>query len=376
MKRKAVKVLHTLGAFNPGGVETWLRQIVKHMEREPIEFNFCTFTAQPGIHDEEVEKLGAKVIRCPKTSNLVSFRRRFRRILHDGSYDAVHSHVHLFTGMILRWANAEGVPIRIAHSHTTRDDRTDTLPRRQYCDLMKSWIQFYATHGLATSGDAAAALFGEEWQADRRFRVFHFGIDLLPFQEPVAKEDARHELGLPLGAPIVGHVASFVPRKNHRFILKIAAESIRQQPNVHFLLVGDGQLREETEAEARSKKILPNIHFIGPRLDVPRLMRGAMDAFIFPSLWEGLPVALLEAQAAGLPCVFSDTITPEVEILPGQMTRMSLSRSAGDWAGAILAALHQNRVDNHEALRSFRGTDFCLRRNSSILLELYSGNYA
>jgi glycosyltransferase involved in cell wall biosynthesis len=376
MKPTTVKVLHTFGALNPGGVETWLRQIVKHMEPERIELNFCTFGPQPGIYDEEVKKVGVKVIRCSRTSNLLYFELRFRRILREGGYQVVHSHVHLFSGMILRWAKAEGVPIRIAHSHSTRDDKPDTPLRRHYCRLMKSWIQSYATHGLATSADAAAALFGEEWQSDRRFRVFHFGIDLLPFQGPIVKEDVRREFGLARGAPIVGHVASFVPRKNHRFILKIAAESIRQRPDLHFLLVGDGQLREETEAEVRSKGLWSNIHFVGLRTDVPRLMRGAMDAFLFPSLWEGLPLALLEAQAAGLPCVFSDSITPEIEILPGQMIPMSLSRNAGDWAAATLAAVQQNRIDSQDALKAFNGTDFCLQGNSSILSELYTGNYA
>lgn len=376
MKRKAVRALHTLGAFNPGGVETWLRQIVKHIGHERIEFDFCTFAPQPGIYDEEMEKLGAKVIRCPKTSNLLSFRQRFRRILRDGSYDAVHSHVHLFSGTILRWANVEGVPIRIAHSHTARDDRAYTLPRRQYCRLMKSWIQSYATHGLAASRDAAAALFGEEWQSDKRFRVLHYGIDLLPLKESVVKDDVRHELGLPPGAPVVGHVGRFVPAKNHRFILKIAAELIRQRPNLQLLLVGDGQLRGETEAEARSKGLLSNIHFAGSRTDILRLMRGAMDAFVFPSLWEGLPLTLLEAQAAGLPCVISDSVTPEIEILSGQMIRMSLARSAGDWAAVTLAALQKNRLDGDDALKGFMATDFCLQRNSSILLELYTGKYS
>ena len=376
MKRGAVKVLHTLGALNPGGVETWLRQIVKQMEPEPIDFNFCTFAPQPGIYEEEVEKLGVKLIRCPKSSNLLSIGWRFRRILREGGYHAVHSHVHLFSGLILRWANAEGVPIRIAHSHTTRDDQPDTALRRQYCRLMKSWIQSYATHGLAASRTAAAALFGEQWQSDKRFRVLYNGIDLLPFRQPVLRDDVRREFGLPQEAPIVGHVGRFVPAKNHLFVLKIAVESIRQCPDVHFLLVGDGQLREEAEAEARSKGIASNIHFVGSRGDVPRLMLGAMDAFIFPSLWEGLPLALLEAQAAGLRCVFSDAIAPEIEILPGQMVRMSLSRSAGDWAAATLAALQQNRIDSHDALKGFLGTDFCLQRNGSILSELYTGKYA
>lgn len=376
MKRTTAKVLHTFGSLNPGGVETWLRQIVKHMDSDRIELNFCTFGSKPGLYEEEVKKLGVKVNRCPRISNLVSMGWFFRRILREGSYHVVHSHVHLFSGLILRWANAEGVPIRIAHSHTTRDDKAGAPLRRHYSRLMKSWIQSYATHGLATSEDAAAALFGEQWQSDKRFRIFHHGIDLLPFEETVVREDVRRELGLPQGVSVVGHVGRFVPAKNHRFILKIAAESIRQRPNLHFLLVGDGQLREKTEAEARSEGLLSNIHFVGSRTDVPRLMRGGMDAFIFPSLWEGLPLTLLEAQAAGLPCVFSDNITPEIEVLPAQMNRMSLSRSAGDWAAAILAALQQNRADNDDALKSFSGTDFCLKRNSSILLELYSGNYA
>jgi len=372
MKQTPIRVLHTLGALNPGGVETWLRQILKCMG-PGIEFSLCTLGSQPGMFKDEVEKLGVKVLRCPKSTNLWSVGRRFRKILRDGGYDVVHSHVHLFSGFLLRWANAEGVPIRIAHSHTTRDDRPDTPPRRHYCKLMKSWIRSYATHGLAASEHAAAALFGEQWKSDKRFRVFYNGIDLLPFQENLVRDNVRGEFGLSPDVPVVGHVGRFVPAKNHRFLLTIADELIRQRPDLQFLFIGDGPLRCEMEAQSRSMGLASNVQFVGSRNDVPRLMRGAMDAFIFPSLWEGLPIALLEAQAAGLRCVFSDNITREIELLPAQMTRMSLSRSPGEWAAATLKTLQLHRIDNRDAVKGFIGTDFSLQRNRSILSEIYAG---
>ena len=220
---------------------------------------------------------------CPIGRNLWSFRKRFRGILRRGKYDIVHSHVTLFSGVVLRWAKAEGVPVRIAHSHTSRDDRSDTLARRCYRKLMKSWIAQNATHGLAASRLCAAELFGRGWEKDGRFRVLHCGIDLRPFGEPIVREEVRRELGIPLDAIVVGHVGRFVPAKNHRFLLEIAGEISKMRPHIHFLFVGDGPLRPEIETRAGAMGFNGNMHFTGSRTDVPRVMRGGMDV-LHPSL--------------------------------------------------------------------------------------------
>ena len=366
-----IKILHVVGTMNPGGVETWLMHVLRHIDRQKFQLDFCTLSGKPGTYDPEIEALGSKVIPCRLGRNLPSFARRFRRILREGRYDVVHSHVHHFSGAILRWAHAERVHIRIAHSHNTSDGKPSSWSRRIYRMWMVSWIQRYITDGLACSKDAAAALFGDGWGSDRRFRVLHYGINLRPFEAPFNRSEVRRELGIPADAPVVGHVGRFNPQKNHPFLLQVAAAVIKVWPEVHFLLVGDGPLRPEIEAQARQLGLSERVHFAGIRRDVPRLMLSCMDAFVFPSLWEGLPITLIEVQAAGLPCLVSDTITREVAVLPERLQYLPLSAGAGEWATRALHALDSGPGRGDIALKTVAQSDFCIERSLSTLLEIY-----
>jgi len=356
---KTVQVLHVLGSMDPGGVETWLLHVLRNIDRDQVQFHICTLGPAPGLYANEVEKLGGRILRCPVSSNPWKFSRQFRRILREGHYDVVHSHVHLFSGAILRWSKAEGVRIRIAHSHTSRDDRPSSPARRCYRRAMKSWISRYATHGLAASRLAAVQLFGNDWERDRRFKVLHCGIDLSQFEEPVDRAEVRREFGIPSHAIVVGHLGRFVPAKNHRFFLDVAAEIAGMRPDVHFLLVGDGPLRDEIESRATGMGFNGNMHFAGARTDIPRLMLGAMDVFLFPSLWEGLPLALVEAQAAGLQCLVSDAVATEATILPRQSYRLSLSERVNEWAARTIELAGRERGAVDSALRALAQTDFC-----------------
>jgi glycosyltransferase involved in cell wall biosynthesis len=371
MAQTQIRILHVLGTMNPGGVETWLMHVLRNIDRRRFQMDFCTFGTEPGLYAAEAERFGSKVLRCPKGPNLWSFGRRFQRILREGKYNVVHSHVYSFSGAVLRWAKAQSVPIRIAHSHGTNDGRSGVPMRRAYRSLMRSWIGSYATHGLAASRTAAWALFGKTWERDDRFRVLHCAIDLQPFQGQVDREAARRELGLPVDAPVVGHVGRFDQGKNHRFLLDVAIEVLKRRPETHFLLVGDGPLRAATENRARSLGLLGKIHFLGVRRDVVPLMCGAMDAFLFPSLWEGLPVTLIEAQAAGLRCVVSDTCTAEACILPDQCIQLSFTKPAHEWAINTIEAVERGRTGGDFAVRTIAETDFCIQRCVRTLSDLY-----
>jgi len=357
--------------MDPGGVETWLLNVLRYSDPQRFQFDFCTFGPRPGLFAPEIERLGGKVLRCPKTANPVALGRRFRRILRQGNYDVVHSHVHFFSGAVLRWAKAEGVPIRIAHSHTSNDGKPRTFTRRLYRRLMKLWINRYSTRGLAASGPAAKELFGEHWQTDSRVRVLYCGIDLDPFRQPIIKEDVRMELGIPLEAYVVGHVGRFEARKNHQFILHLADETLRRRPDIHFLLVGEGSLRLEIEARVKAMGLSDRIHFTGTRTDVPRIMRSAMDVFVFPSLWEGLPVAVIEAQAAGLPCLLSEAVTEEASILPEQLIWLPASMTPEDWAAKTIDALGRANTSGELVLGSIAKTKFCIRQSISHLSDVY-----
>jgi glycosyltransferase involved in cell wall biosynthesis len=372
MAERQIRILHVLGTLNPGGVETWLLHVLRNIDRDKFHLEFCTFGEEPGLYAPEAEKLGSTVLWCRKSANLWAFGRRFRGILREGKYDVVHSHVHSFSGAVLRWAKAEGVPMRIAHSHNTYDGKSDALPRRYYRRLMKSWITRYATHGLAASKAAAAALFGEDWQNDHRVRVLYYGIDLRPFQEPVDRAAVRRELGLPIDAPTVGHVGRFDPQKNHHFLLEIAAEVLKKRPEIHFLLVGDGPLRPEIERRAKSMGLSDNVHFLGVRTDVPRLMCGAMDVFLFPSLWEGLPVTLIEAQAAGLQCLVSATVPDEVVFLPESVQFLSLLAGVNIWATQFTKGFNTYRPGLAAVLAGVSQTTFSIQHSLTDLASVYS----
>jgi glycosyltransferase involved in cell wall biosynthesis len=372
MAQRQIRIMHVLGTMNPGGVETWLMHVLRNIDRSRFQMDFCTLGSEPGFYAPEAEKFGSKVLRCPRSANLWSFSRQFRNILREGKYDVVHSHVHLFSGTVLRWANAESIPIRIAHSHNTNDGRSDLLIRRCYRRLMKSWIGRYATHGLAASKAAALALFGENWQADSRIRVLYYGIDLRAFQEPVDRDAVRGELGLPINVPVVGHVGRLDPQKNHRFLLEIAAEVLERRPATHFLLVGHGPLRPEMERRARSMGLSDNVHFLGVRTDVARLMRGAMDIFLFPSLWEGLPVTLIEAQAAGLHCIVSHTVPEEVVLLRESVQFLPLSAGANYWATQLIRGFNAPRPGLTAVLAGMSQTPFSIQQSLADLRSVYS----
>ena len=365
-----LKILHCLGSLNPGGVETWLLNLLRHLDTSKFQFDFCTFGADAGLYAPEVLQFGSRVYRCPRHPSS-TLSRRFRQILREGNYDVVHSHVHFFSGALLRWVALERVPNRIAQSHSTHDGKPDSLGRKAYRRLMSNWIQQYATHGLAASRQAAAGLFTANWQHDPRIAVLHYGIDLQSFRAVTDLNPKSDRVSFPAGAPVVGHVGNFVIPKNHTFLLDVAAQITKRRPDIHFLLIGDGPLRAPMQARAQSLSLENNVHFLGTRTDVPHLLRQC-DSFLFPSLWEGLPAAVIEAQASGLPCVISGEITDEVVIFPRQVTRLPLSADPEKWAEQTIASLHRGKLDPQTCIKALERSDFSIEHSLSRLLALYS----
>jgi glycosyltransferase involved in cell wall biosynthesis len=354
-----------------GGIETWLMHVLRKLDRDRIAIDIVTTKAGLGEYAPEAEKLGCKVMPCPVRPQLWTYGRRLGRIVREGAYDVVHSHVYFFSGYILRIAARAGVPVRIAHCHNTSDGKASTPPRLLYRALMSHWIRKYATYGLAASAPAAAALFGPDWQSDPRFRVLYCGIDLEPFRQEVSREAVRQELGIPKDAPVVGHVGRFMPQKNHAFLLQIAAEVLKMRPDVRFLLIGEGPLRPAMEAKGRELGIAGNVIFAGTRSDVPRLMLGAMDAFVLPSRWEGLGLVVVEGQAAGLRCVVSDAVPSDAAIVPGMVTCLPLNRGVVPWVEVLLRYLDTPTRSPLAALQAVAATDFDIERSARRLLSLY-----
>lgn len=374
--QRPIRILHVVGSMNRGGIETWLMHILRHIDRDQFKMDFLVHTTKTCVYDEEIRSLGSRIISCPHSSKPWLYARTFKQtLLEYGSYDIVHSHVHHFNGYILRLAKQAGVPIRIAHSHndTSFIENEAGFQRTVYLGLMKRWIAKYATMGLGASDRAATNLFGSFWRTDPRWELLFYGIDLAPFHQTVDSVAVRSELGIPTDAFVVGHVGRLHEQKNHSFLLEIAVEIIKREPRMHLLLVGEGPLRSMLEEKVIEMDLSKQTLLIGSRSDVSRLMRGAIDVFLFPSLHEGLGLVLIEAQASGLSCVLSDVVPKEADVVEPLMHRMSLSQPAAIWAEMVLAARNNRSARKQsETLALIERSAFNIQKGLAKLTDYYA----
>jgi glycosyltransferase involved in cell wall biosynthesis len=374
-----MRILQVVGGMNRHGTETWLMNVLRHIDRAKFQMDFLVHTDEQQAYESEAKALGSQVIRCLHPSRPWIYAKNFGQVLREhGSYDVVHSHIHHYSGFVLRLAHQAGISVRIAHSHsdTVQIESKSSLSRKAYCKLMRSWISRYSTTGLSVSKASAPALFGANWQKDSRWKVVHCGIDLAPFKISVDSATVRSELGIAPDAFVIGHVGRFHQPKNHDFLVEIFAELIKHEPKACLLLVGEGKLRLAIEQKVKQLGLTKQVIFTGLRSDVPRLLQGAMDVFLFPSLYEGLGLVLVEAQAAGLPCIFSDTIPEEADVLMPLVHRLPLSKDAQAWAESILAAQKQSlSLNSLASLEELKQSDFNVLDGIRKLEELYARNY-
>lgn len=373
-----VRVLHVLGGLAIGGVETWLMNILRSIDPSRLQMDVVVDRGDPQAYDEEARRLGVTIIHCPLTNNPLDYAHRFRRILDDrGPYDAVHSHVAFFSGLPLLVAARAGVPVRIAHSHTDRRviEARAGLRRRTYVRAMRAAIDRYATRRLSGTREAGLSLVGSSWGADPRDTLVPYGIALdrqyaLAPDDPSRRTALRAGLGIPDDAFVVGHVGRFEDVKNHRFLVEVMAAVRVAQPGARLLFVGDGPLRPEIETLVETRGLGAATTFAGLRRDVPELLRDAVDVLVLPSKHEGWPIILIEAQAAGIPCVVSDVVPPAVDTIPALVVRRSIADPPARWAEAIDVG-RARRMPAAEAVTAVDGGTSAIRANVEALERLY-----
>lgn len=365
-----IRVLHIFKRMDRGGAETWIVNVLKEIDRSRFQFDFFVEPGEAGQYDKQIRELGGQIIRGPSTSNPLVYSLALYRLLRQGQpYDVVHSHVHHFSGLTLAIAKAARVPIRIAHSHNDlrRSESSEGIGRRLYRATMKRSIRLCATKGFAVSKDSARSLFGSRWDQDERLSVLHCGIELKSFETHFQAESARAQLGIPHNAFVIGHVGSFTRQKNHQFIIDVFAEVVQERPDAYLLLIGSGPKELEVRQQIESLGLGKRVVLAGLRSDVPQLMKGVMDAFFLPSLHEGIPLVLMEAQAAGLQSVVSDTITQEAIVIPELFHFLSLSASKSEWAKALTSLTGTKR----NTLPIMASSTFNVRHSADALANTY-----
>jgi glycosyltransferase involved in cell wall biosynthesis len=371
-----IRVLHVIGRADCGGTESWLTSLLHHCDRRRVAMDFLVHTRQAGHLEEVIQARGASILRCFGARTPWRYARNFRRLLGEyGPYDVIHSHVSHFSGFVLRLAHQSGVPVRVAHSHHAPPPgdalQHHHLARRVYLTTTRRWIECHATHRLAASRAAAQSLAQPD-RAGAPWSVMHCGVDLTAFQRGDDRLAVRRELGIDEAALVVGHVGRFVEAKNHAHLLRTMAMLIEQDRAACLLLIGDGALRDAMRRYAAELNIAGHVRFVGFRNDAPRLLSSAMDVFAFPSQREGLGLALVEAQAAGLPCVVSDTVPEEATVLPQLVRHLPLAAGPRAWAHAIRAWVGQPPgISCEQAWQQVVASDFNIVASAGRLEQLY-----
>ena len=279
-------VAHIMGKWNGGGVESVVMNYYRNIDRNRIQFHFLCDEDSTDIPYEEIEKLGGKVIVIPPYQKLFKYQKELYRIFKENNYKIIHSHINALSVFPLRIAKKAGVPIRIAHSHSTSNKKE--WKKNILKMILRPFSKLYANNYFACTEYAGKWLFGKKVVERKELNVINNAIDLKKFEfNENRREDLRKELGIKEDVLVIGHVGRFMKQKNHEFLIDVFEKAIKQDDNIYLILVGQGPLEDKIKEMAKEKGIENKILFLGQRNDVNKLYQ-AMDIFVLPSLYEGL----------------------------------------------------------------------------------------
>lgn len=341
------RILQVVTIMNRGGLETMLMNYYRKIDHRKIQFDFMVHREDEGHYDKEIISLGGRIFRMPPIRP-GNYRLYFNLLDEFFSkhreYRVVHSHINENSSFVLRAAKKMGVPARIAHSHLSDLGIDAKLPFRVYA---RFFLKGNTTNYFACSTKAGKWLFGRKKINSKNVTILNNAVDVNEFEVDSIKRDIiRKELDIE-DKFVIGHVGRFNEQKNHEFLIDIFKAVNQENSKTVLLLIGEGDLRRRMEKKVAALGLSSNVRFLGIRTDIPTLMQG-MDLFVFPSLFEGLPVVLVEAQAAGLNCIVSNTITEECDVT-GRVKFLDIKDSPLSWSKTILTSKYDH-VDTRKQL--------------------------
>lgn len=301
-KEEPIRIAQIIGKWLGGGVESVVMNYYRHLDHDKIQFDFICDDDSTNIPYDEIEKLGGKVILIPPYQKVFKYQKELRRVLRDGKYKIVHSHINTLSVFPLYAAKKVGVPVRIAHSHSTTNKKE--WKKNLLKQVLRPFSKKYATNYMCCSELAGRWLFGDKTYDEGKVYLLNNAIDLDKFKyDKKIRDKKRKELGIKEDTIVIGHIGRFVAQKNHTFLIDIFNQFHKKEKNSILLLAGQGPLQEEIKNKVRELGLDDSVRFLGQRNDANELYQ-AFDVFLLPSLYEGLPVVGVEAQASGLLCFF------------------------------------------------------------------------
>lgn len=376
-----IRVLQVLGRLDRGGAETMIMNLYRHIDREQIQFDFVIHTTECCDYTEEVKRLGGRIFSMKpfRASTAIYYRKQWKEFFAEHpEYHIIHGHMRSTASIFLDEAKKAG-RVTIAHSHNTSSGKGLSAIVK---NVLQYSIRYKADYLFACSKWAGEWLYGKKACESDKFHLLLNGIEPEKFQY---SEDVRNAVRNRFFAMefskddlvqddslLFLHIGRLETQKNHVFLLQVMKEIVRKRPNSQLLLCGVGPLEQKLKEQATILGIEAQVHFLGIRDDIPDLMKAA-DGIIFPSLFEGLPVTLVEAQAAGLPVLMSNTITNEV-ILTELVKTMTLEESFEAWANTMLEIVEEMKnVNRTKYAEKIAGQGYDVKENAVWLALFYKG---
>lgn len=342
-KEEPIRVAQIIGKWLGGGVEAVVMNYYRNIDRTKIQFDFICDEDSTNIPYEEIEKLGGKVILIPPYQKVFKYHRELKKVLKDGNYKIVHSHINTLSVFSLFAAKCAGVPVRIAHSHSTTNKKE--WKKNIVKVTLRPFTKLVATDYMACTEHAGRWMFGNKAFDTGKVYILNNAINLDKFKyDEKLRKKIRKELKISDNTVVIGHIGRFVVQKNHTQLIDIFNEYHKNNNNSVLMLVGQGPLMEEIKEKINNLGLKGCVIFLGQKDNVNEYYN-AMDLFLFPSLYEGLGMVVIEAQVNGLPCVVSDEV-PKIAKITDRITFMDLNKSSEIWLKGIIKLLKRNDRKN------------------------------
>lgn len=311
-KNEPIRVAHVIGKWIGGGVEAVVMNYYRFIDKSKIQFDFICDSDSTNIPIDKIEKLGGKVLLVPPYQDIVHYHIELKKILEEGHYKIVHSHLNTLSVFPLFAAKRAGVPIRIAHSHSTTNKKE--VMRNFIKQILRLFNKVFATDYFACTEHAGRWLFGNKAFDNNLVYLMNNAIDVNQFKyNDQIRKKVRKELKIKEGTLVIGHVGRFTEQKNQRFVIDIFQKYYEKNNDSILLFVGQGPLYEEMQKKVNNLKLSNYVKFLGQRDDVNELLQ-AFDVLLFPSLYEGLGLVVVEAQCSGCNCVVSSEVPPIAKV--------------------------------------------------------------
>lgn len=343
-----IRVLNITRVFKAAGIESFIMNMYRNVDRSKVQFDFLVMSGEKSCYDEEIHKLGGhKYTIDIKADNTFIKIQKEAKALYDflKKHEYKIIHIHYTTPLrapYLLAAKKAGVPVRIYHSHSAEVSGKSKVKLFVY-NYYRNRISKWATTEYACSQAAANWMYEKKLIDSGAVQIIYNGIDTIRFSyNPKKREELRKELNVENNY-VIAHTGRFLPQKNHRFIIDVFNEVKKREQSAKLLLLGVGDLQDEIRQKVDSLGISDSVYFLGVKKNVEDYLSAA-DCYIMPSLYEGLPVAAVEAECSGLPCVMSTNITKEVELTENTKF-LSLNETAEFWATEIIKCKQLHRED-------------------------------